>query len=364
MAIYVGRTPLPQLPWPCAWYAPLLLVSLFGGFGGALFALSALGMTFAAVTVELDSVASQVVSHSFRNVRQVRDVQDFDVTCLEDLLASRRFSLVMAIGGSPCQQVSRLNPARRAPQVAQDRRLLRKLRLRTPVLAVLENVEYGAVDFVTEASTSMQGAPLVAHAGSFGYVRHSRCFWVSDGLSSLDSLPELTPPAQTCVSRDQHGRWEACWLSKKPWQEGFSTVFSPVEAVRNACVLPVLSRAFHHPEDQLKGLDSATIERFWADDRQFPAHMYKEAALLWKGEAWRQPNSVERARIMGVPESALDCVLPNEPVPKREQAKCSLIGHGFHVPSVMLVIILACQLLPARPMCPPPLCAEHEQNAA
>lgn len=240
MAIYVGRTPLPQLPWPCPWYAPLLLVSLFGGFGGALFALSALSMTFAAVTVELDSVASQVVSHSFRNVRQIRDVQDFDVTCLEDLLASRRFSLVMVIGGSPCQQVSRLNPARRglqapatqlfraAPQVAQDiRRLLRKLRLRTPVLAVLENVEYGAVDFVTEASTSMQGAPLVMHAGSFGYVRHSRCFWVSDGFSSLDSLPELTPPAQTCVSK--HGRWEACWQSKKPARLGRrdSPQFSP-----------------------------------------------------------------------------------------------------------------------------------------
>ena len=56
---YAGQSPLPQLPWRSPWDAPVLLVSLFDGIGRALFAMMALGMSFAAVAVECDTRPDQ-----------------------------------------------------------------------------------------------------------------------------------------------------------------------------------------------------------------------------------------------------------------------------------------------------------------
>ena len=99
---YVGSSPLPQLPWPAPRHEPVPLVSLFDGIGGALVALMALGMTFAAVCVEWDSQAVQIVQRSFRHVRHWPDVTTFDIALLEPALQSRRFSSVLVIGqGAP-----------------------------------------------------------------------------------------------------------------------------------------------------------------------------------------------------------------------------------------------------------------------
>ena len=97
------------------------------------------------------------------------------------------------------------------------------------------------------------------------------------------------------------------------------------------------------------------MERFRSDGRRFPAYTYKESSLLWQGNEWRQPDSVERSLIMGIPPSVLDSVAPKSPAGQRECAKCSLVGNSFHVPSAMLAIILACQLLPHAASCPAPM---------
>ena len=73
---------------------------------------------------------------------------------------------------------------------------------------------------------------------------------------------------------------------------------------------------------------------------------------------WRQPDSTERAHIMGVPPSVLDHVAPKSKADNRESVKCSLVGNGFHIPSAMIAIILACQMLPVAASCPAPMSGE------
>ena len=76
-------------------------------------------------------------------------------------------------------------------------------------------------------------------------------------------MPALKPPLHTQVSRDPQGRWQAVWRRKKlwperaPWKRGFAPCFSPSEVALGASqaqVLPVFTRAFEPPEDQLHGL--------------------------------------------------------------------------------------------------------------
>ena len=291
-------------------------------------------MSFAAVAIECNEEASAVVRAAFRNVQTIKNAEDFQAEAMSQVIQSGRFSMVLVMGGSPCQQVSRLNPSRaglrsaesllfrRVPRVASEfSEVISNSGLSIPVLCILENVEYASADFAGEVAKCMSGPPLVVHGGSFGYVRRSRCFWISDGVRGIHSMPALKPPLHTQVCRDPHGRRKKPWPEQAPWKGGFAPCFNPCEVALGASqaqVLPVFTRAFEHPEDQLHCLDEDTVERFRVDGRRFPAYTYKSACLLWKGNKCRQPDSTERARIMGVPPSVLDHVAPKSKADKRE----------------------------------------------
>ena len=114
--------------------------------------------------------------------------------------------------------------------------------------------------------------------------------------------------------------------------------------------LPVFTRAFPHPLDKGSRVSDAAIQRFRKDQARFPVHQYEQKALLWKESCWRTPSAAERAAIMGVPPSMLEAATAPEPLLRgaTEDLRCSLVGNGFHIPSLMLVIVLSCALLPAR----------------
>ncbi|CAE7369278.1 unnamed protein product [Symbiodinium sp. CCMP2592] len=133
VATYVSSSPLPQLPWPPPLW-PVLLISLFDGIGGAILACLALGMTIAAVAMELDEEASHVCKSAFRHVVHWPDALTFPVDALRPRGLSAKASQLFNI-----------------------------------VLAVLENVEYASADFVKAASHLMHGPPLVVQASSFGW---------------------------------------------------------------------------------------------------------------------------------------------------------------------------------------------------
>ena len=138
---------------------------------------------------------------------------------------------------------------------------------------------------------------------------------------------------------------------------GFSRSLSPQRLLR-ATLRPLPYQSSLVPSSILRtsfGLHEATMERFRSDGRRFPAYTYKESSLLWQRNEWRQQDSVERSLIMGIPPSVLDSVAPKSSAGQRECAKCSLVGNSFHVPSAMLAIILACQLLPHAASCPAPM---------
>ena len=96
----------------------------------------------------------------------------------------------------------------------------------------------------------------------------------------------------------------------------------------------------------MKRATAAAADRFRADNRRFPATAYEESSLLWRGTEWRQPDPSERALLHGMPPAMVEAIHGHGGDEKTTAARNSAIGNGFHVPSLMLALVILFQMLP------------------
>ena len=381
---YCGVSPLPQTHWSLHDKGPLLFViSLFDGIGAAFVAMLALGLTFRAVAVELDPVAAGVCAASFRNVTHFPDAKLFTAACLRQEFQTHAYAAVLVIGGSPCQDISQLNRGRKGlhaprtqlfaevPRVAQEcRDLLASLHISIPVLQLLENVANGPKEVMTEFCNVMGSRPIAVHGSSFGWVRRTRFFWGGDGLTALTHSAQHALPKDIEGAPDEDDIVHLRWVGKKPWpakvffQDGFKPSFLPqsnIGATTDHVGFATFTRSFEHPRLPDVAASAEARERYQADKRAFPAFAYEDASLLWKGRDWRQPNAQERATLMGIPSSILQWAVPEEEdVTWSEQVRASLVGNSFHVPSLMVVLMILLQMIPVVSGIPPPMYSAFE----
>ena len=107
------------------------------------------------------------------------------------------------------------------------------------------------------------------------------------------------------------------------------------------------TRCFPHPEDKVRTESTATQQRFYDDQRQYPPGAYRQESLAWRGGAWRTLTAHERALVHGMPLSVIDAIAPALPAPARHQVQCSAVGNGYHLPSLMLAVVILLQLGPS-----------------
>ena len=106
-----GRGELPTYSWSAL--GTWLVIDLWSGIGGTLFACLALGIWVFAVAVEQDPMAAARAAQSFPNLFSVQYVEDFRGSMLNAFLKRRSVEGVIIGGGSPCQGNSSLNRHRR-----------------------------------------------------------------------------------------------------------------------------------------------------------------------------------------------------------------------------------------------------------
>ena len=280
---YRGSSPLPQLRWSLPFTGPQIVLSLFDGVGSLFTALVMLGACFHALAWETNEDAIEVCQRTFQPVHHCDDVLHFDRSQVEPFLASRSYSAVIVMGGSPCQDASLLKSDRPGatssrtqlfnaiPGVAQTcRSILQEHNISIPVTQVLENVHMASADFFHQACTAMHGPPLTISAGSFGWTRRDRSWWCSDGTRSSHDLLQLSLPSQLRATRGPHG-WSIRWERKKPWPatvqfaSGFQPCFDPAQVAKASEQLdcfPVFTRAFKHKPDRGPAGDEQTLQRF------------------------------------------------------------------------------------------------------
>ena len=85
-------------------------------------------------------------------------------------------------------------------------------------------------------------------------------------------------------------------------------------------------------------------ERFFQDARRFPAAAYERQSLVWKGDKWRTLDPSERAVLHGMPPALVEAVATGHEQARAVALRNSAWGNGFHVPSLMVILLLLFQL--------------------
>ena len=100
------------------------------------------------------------------------------------------------------------------------------------------------------------------------------------------------------------------------------------------------------PVSRARQTSAATVDRFFPDHRRFRAPACWEAGLVWKQEEWRQLDWEERAVLQGMPPGLIEAVSLQLEQEKVTQIKNTIVGLGFHIPSVVLAHLMLFQLQP------------------
>ena len=108
-AVYRGAGLAVQLPWQLPVSKPILVVDLFGGFGGTPLALFSMGVHFILLSCDSDPVAAACLKANFPAAVHFSNVKKLTGRVFQKVLAKREFAAVLVGGGSPCQGNTSLN---------------------------------------------------------------------------------------------------------------------------------------------------------------------------------------------------------------------------------------------------------------
>ena len=339
-----------------------LVIDLWAGYSGLCIALLALGVAFYGVAAESDPEARACARHSMPALVHVADVRDVSATPIAAQAAVARSD---CRGGSPCQPNSSLNPSRKgrddprgtAPQFLHD--LVKELTSHPEfcdleIISFLENVA-SSPSTVIQAYSAWAGClPVRSDAACCGWASRNRLYWVRGRHKSLS---EASPPPQWTFVPDEVSAGLLKYEGKKPipsrvhFEDGFQWINALEE------VMPgrqraghTLTREFWHPEDLVSQVSPEAAARFHLDSCRFPPGAYEDHCLAWRMSEWRQLSPSERSQFLGIPPDATEAVSgrPAARIKKRN----SLLGNGFHNPTVMIVLAMIPQLCESRLVVP------------
>ena len=367
-----GKGDIFQAPWVPILRRKWLVLDLWAGVSGLCLALLSMGCTFWALAAELDPQASAIAQANFPNLVHIDRVEHIDEPMLAPFFAKRKIRGVILGGGSPCQGNTVLNKDRRGllddrswqpTEIARLKRLVQQIDPQIEVVTLLENVASMPDSVLSQYNKWMGFPPVKVSAGQCGWVQRNRFVWLGGAQGGVHT--DLRPPADwEWKATEGSGIPMLTYVGKKPIPskasllQGFQTLFDPSQVVaqKGKGSIHPFTREFFHPEDRVPEVSPAAAQRFYEDHRRFPPASYEEQSLLWKGTDWRQLEPEERTQLMGWP---IHFTAPRSHDAQRSPSvQNSVIGNGFHIPTILAVLCFIPQLLATK--LPPPLqCMEE-----
>ncbi|CAE6920920.1 aspC [Symbiodinium sp. CCMP2592] len=314
-----GRGDLPSFPWSAL--GTWLVIDLWSGMAGTLFACMSLGLRVYAISVEQDHLAAERTARSFPNVISLQFVEDFRGSMIRGFLKRRSVEGVIVGGGSPCQGNSSLNRHRRGLGDSRSCQPEELARIYNEIMSLdevhglkvrtfLENVASSPRAVVRYYNQLMETKPLLVRAAQFGWVQRDRLFW----LGSLGDLSRVRLPPEARVEVTDLG-----------WS-----------------------------------LTVKAVARFQKDACRFPVEAYEDISLAWRQGEWRTLTPSERASIHCIPPDAVGTSTPHHlPQEQRTKVRNSWIGNGFHIPCATLIIFM---LVSEASAVPSPMQCVFEQH--
>ena len=211
------------------------------------------------------------------------------------------------------------------------------------IITFLENVASMPQTVCDQYSAWLGTQPVLIDAAGCGWVHRRRLYWLASRTGGLS--PTCVPPSDW-VWREGPGEHHPVlqYTGKKPipaqvwWDDQFRPLVDPKKVVKEQRLgaMRPFTREFFHPADRVAQATPAAAARFHQDYRRFPPAAYEENSLLWSGDHWRQPSPDERSQLLGVPVAATQAVKGSQD--QRTKIRNSLLGNGFHLPSVMALL--------------------------
>eukprot|EP00434_Breviolum_minutum_P017681 symbB.v1.2.015606.t1/scaffold1172.1/size134038/3 len=349
-----GKGDLLQVAWGVPPKGTWLVIELWAGIGGLALSMLSIGCHFYGLAAELDPTAQACAKEVMPHVVHLSRVEHVKASDFSGILQRRKPRGVLVGGGSPCQGNSGLNTRRRGladPRSQQPLELQRLFRefdelpemQDVELIGLLENVASMPNDVRDEYSAWLGCDPVLIEAGTCGWAHRRRLYWLFNRTKGLG--PQCSIPSEWAWITGG-ATPELRFVGKKPvpprisWGQGYRPLFDAVTVIQQAGegAFHPFTREFFHPDDRTQQSSPEAVARFYADARRFPPSAYEEGSLLWKSDQWRQPSADERSQIMGIPPAVTRSVPGSQAV--RTQVRNSLLGNGFHLPSIMILLTL------------------------
>ncbi|CAE8638050.1 unnamed protein product, partial [Polarella glacialis] len=345
---WCGQHPLPQTPWILGVGVPILVISLCDGVGGLPIGLLAMGATIYTVAIVSDDCAKETSTRYLENVVHVKNAETVTGPLLRGFLRSFPDGCPILVGGTcPWSGRGDMRPAvfSEVPRVASEIEAeIVALRKSNQVVKFLENTWKMNDDFREKASDYFRGGPVRTQAGEFGYVHRDRAWWGVGTNGNMATMEAKMPVGVTLVEEKGIVRLAEGY---------FDLPFKPEDVMKRSGKggMATFSQEFGHLPVNLSKLTQGALRRFEADGRRFPAISYEPQSLMWsKSGTWRPPCPTERASLMMLPHDVVTSVSvdSSEETPQREARQNNLVGNSFHIPSLMMVLILLFQTIQAK----------------
>eukprot|EP00435_Cladocopium_sp_Y103_P019584 s1435_g4.t1 len=173
------------------------------------------------------------------------------------------------------------------------------------------------------------------------------------GRSDLQQFPWANQPFKgTWLILDLWGGFAGLPIACLTLGVHFYALSAESDPEARACAAQAMPNIVHIDAVEKIQATPAAVERFHADHRRFPPGAYEEHSLLWKGDAWRTLSPAECSQLMGTPHAATAAI--QGPPNQRRAKQNSLLCNGFHIPSLLVVLMLLPQLLESKLLPSPP----------
>ena len=362
----------PQSPPKIGPHTNAFVASLCDGLGAIFDAVEFFTAKVGGLACERETNLRDLVRRRWPNLSHFGEVARLDMTTLAQRIGASGCSLVLLGAGPPCQPFSGLSSSPKGFEDERTAPLKAFVRIRDDLEAycrgkglvfkwLLEEVASMSITHRQEITQLVGSQPVLIHAADFGWVHRPRLYW---GLqsSALDhaaalELPgvEIFPPGKLAegihVAKWSGSAWPKTWTPDDGFEwryrdevgkRGMGTPGAKYAPTYAQGRFLTFTTAFRHPADRPppagKG-DQFVFQRFVDDDRLRPLASYVRGNVLWKGSQARPLNPDECEVLIGLPRGATADFEPKKgQTPK--QTRLHAIGNSFHVPSIVMFLML------------------------
>ena len=287
---------------------PVLVISLFGGIGGAFRTYDILGVKpMGLIHFDTHEPANRITSRRWPHAEIFLDVRTFDQQLLRDLLS--RYLGITEIhlwAGFPCTDLSSANACGLGLMGPASSLFFEVLRIRKMILQeisshitlkmVIENVASMKQAECQRITDHLQMEPYFLECSDAVPMHRPRLCWTTEYIENcMDDIHVET------LHRWRRVYAESPYPDQQSWVE--PDVVWP--GGNSGAILPTSMKAIvrQRPPPQPAGIEKCshdTLRRYAADSYRYPPYQYADRYLFWTDKGtWRLVNAEEKELLMG-----------------------------------------------------------------